>query len=143
MPAWIHDRADHIRRKNPGMPKSESFAIATQQAHAAGKSPKGYGTAKGRKEAKQKYDEPKREYVQTANPSHKTKTADSLALWKGFADELQKIAMTTPANITAMARPKPVKMGHTSMPRDTPPKIPTMDSLSSTKLTTPPPVTAG
>jgi hypothetical protein len=81
--------------------------------------------------------------VQTANPSHKPKTASSLALWKGFADELQKIAMTTPANITAMARPKPVKMGNTSMPRDTPPMSPTKDSLSSTKLTTPPPVTAG
>jgi len=125
------------------MPKSESFAIATQQAHAAGKSPKGYGTVAGRREAKQKYDEPKREYVQTANPSHKPKTASSLVLWKGFADELSKIAMTTPGHITAMARPKPIKMGRTSMPRDTPPPTPMTDALSSTKITPPPPVTAG
>ena len=58
MPAWIHDRADHIRSKNPSMPESEAFAIATQQSHALGKSPKGYGTAKGRAAAKNKYKTP-------------------------------------------------------------------------------------
>jgi hypothetical protein len=58
MPAWIHDRADHIQSKNPSMPKSEAFAIATQQSHALGKSPKGYGTSKGREEAKNKYKTP-------------------------------------------------------------------------------------
>jgi hypothetical protein len=125
------------------MPKSESFAIATQQAHAAGKSPKGYGTSEGRREAKQKYDSPKGAYKKTADPSHKSKTASSLALWKGFADEIQKIAMTTPAHITAMARPKPIKMGATSLPRESPQMTPMKDPLSSTKLTTPPPVTAG
>lgn len=54
--------------RNPSMPKSEAFAIATQQMHAAGKSPKGYGTAEGRSTAKAKYDEPKSHYTQTADP---------------------------------------------------------------------------
>lgn len=40
------------------MPESEAFAIATQQAHATGKSPKGYGTSSGRAEAKGKYRTP-------------------------------------------------------------------------------------
>jgi hypothetical protein len=31
MPKWIHDRAKHIRAKNPDMPESESWAIATNQ----------------------------------------------------------------------------------------------------------------
>ncbi len=66
MPKWIHNRADHIRAKNPSMPESEAFAIATQQAHATGESPKGYGTSKGRHEAKEKYK----------TPSDDKKTAD-------------------------------------------------------------------
>jgi hypothetical protein len=37
MPAWIHNRAEHILAKNPSMPKGEAFAIATQQSHAVGK----------------------------------------------------------------------------------------------------------
>jgi hypothetical protein len=48
MPKWIHDRAEHILAKNPSMPKSEAWAVATQQSHAVGKTPKGYGTAEGR-----------------------------------------------------------------------------------------------
>jgi hypothetical protein len=31
MPQWIHNRAEHIQDKNPGMPESESWAIATNQ----------------------------------------------------------------------------------------------------------------
>lgn len=67
MPEWIHERAKHISAKNPSMPESEAWAIATQQAHATGKSPKGYGTLVGRREAKQKYDTPKDD-KKTANP---------------------------------------------------------------------------
>ena len=52
MPAWMHERADHIQAKNPDMPKSEAFAIATQQMHALGKGPKSYGTAEGKRTAK-------------------------------------------------------------------------------------------
>lgn len=58
MPAWMHDRADHIMAKNPDMPKSEAFAIATQQMHSLGKTPKGYGTAAGKRTAKKKYKTP-------------------------------------------------------------------------------------
>ncbi len=99
MPKWIHDRADHIRADNPGMKKSTSFAIATQQAYATGKAPKkDFGTPEGKREAHQKYDEPKSEYKQTADPSHKSKTSTiHLVSLLGFADELQKIAQTTTA----------------------------------------------
>lgn len=67
MPEWIHERAKHISAKNPSMPESEAWAIATQQSHALGKSPKGYGTAKGKRVAKQKYDTPKDD-KKTDNP---------------------------------------------------------------------------
>lgn len=59
MPQWIHSRAEHILAKNPSMSKSMAFAVATQQAHSLGKSPKGYGTAEGRSEAKAKFNTPK------------------------------------------------------------------------------------
>jgi hypothetical protein len=68
MPAWIHNRAEHLLAKNPSMNKSTAFAIATQQSHATGKTPKGYGTAEGKSEAKAKYDKPKKEYKKTPNP---------------------------------------------------------------------------
>lgn len=58
MPEWIHNREQHIQAKNPSMPEGEAWAIATQQAHATGKSPKGYGTSQGRHEAKEKYTTP-------------------------------------------------------------------------------------
>jgi hypothetical protein len=87
MPAWIHDRARHILAKNPDMPKSQAFGIATQQSHAAGKTPKGYGTAAGKTVAKAKYDRPKKEYKKTSNPGG-LETPKLAA----FADELQKIA---------------------------------------------------
>lgn len=103
MPQWIHDRADHLRKKNPEMSESQSFAIATQQSYAAGKAPKDYGTSKGRSEAKKKYDDPKNTYEKQADPSHKSKTASRLAFWKGFEDELVKIAMAP----IPMVVPKP------------------------------------
>lgn len=130
------------------MPKSMSFAIATQQAHATGHTPKGYGTAQGKRTAKRKYDEPKSEYKQTADPSHKSKTSSlSLAFWKGFTDELQKIAAATglsdvTKSITRksglVATPK-----QTSIPREPTPPAPVKDLLSSAKTIQPPPVTAG
>ncbi len=57
MPAWIHERAKHILAKNKDATKQMAFALATQQAHALGKSPKGYGTEEGREKAKAKYEE--------------------------------------------------------------------------------------
>jgi len=90
MPQWIHDRADRIRAENPTMPESESFAISTQQAHKLGKTPKGYGTAKGKREAMKKYDEPKSEYQKTA-------------MLIGLFDELDKIAKVNPAAMRELA----------------------------------------
>jgi len=69
MPEWVHNRAEHILAKNPDMPKSQAFAIATQQGHALGKTPKSYGTRAGRREAKSKYDTPKDD-KKTANPGN-------------------------------------------------------------------------
>jgi len=68
MPQWIHNRAEHLLARNPSMRKSTAFAIATQQSHSLGKTPKGYGTSEGKREAKAKYDEPKKEYKKAANP---------------------------------------------------------------------------
>lgn len=75
------------------MPESESWAIATQQSHATGHTPKGYGTAEGKHKAKQKYDTPGDD-EQQASP--KTKTAGithpfSSVLVGGFCDELKGI----------------------------------------------------
>jgi hypothetical protein len=69
MPQWIHERAKHILAKNPDMPTSEAFGIATQQSHATGKSPKGFGTVEGRRKAKIKYENPKG-MVKKPNPGH-------------------------------------------------------------------------
>lgn len=76
MPAWIHDRADHLMKKNPEMPKGQAFAIATQQAYATGKAPKTYGTSEGRSDAKAKYDKARKSYTQTADPKSKTSSID-------------------------------------------------------------------
>lgn len=67
MPAWIHDRAKHIMSKNPDMNESTAFAVATQQSHALGKSPKGYGTVKGRATAKKKYKTPEDDQKKAAS----------------------------------------------------------------------------
>lgn len=92
MPAWIHGRAEHILAKNPSMSKGEAFAIATQQSHAVGKSPKGYGTLQGRETAKAKYDTPKDD-KKTANPGGlRSEKMDKSA---GFMDSV-KSALTTP-----------------------------------------------
>ena len=69
MPEWIHNRAEHLLSKNPSMPKHMAFAIATQQSHAIGKSPKGYGTSEGRRTAKSKFTTPKDD-VKKANPGN-------------------------------------------------------------------------
>jgi hypothetical protein len=145
MPQWIHDRAKHLRAKNPDMPESQSWAIATQQAYAAGKAPKSYGTKEGRHEAKQKYDEPKKGYEQKADPSHKSKTSGlRLDVWMGFADELQKIAAAASvADITRSVGKKPSLPKLTSKPvmKEPDPPAATLDHLSSSRTIQPPPVT--
>jgi len=167
MPAWIHDRAKHLQEKNPDMSESQAWAIATQQAYAAGKAPKSYGTEEGRREAKKKYDEPKKEYVQTADPksktasssSHTASTSTNLTMWEAFEDELQKIAANiatpkfeNPGEPTAMTKVKKTVYNQksalsTRRPNYTqvhsePQTAPPVDPLSSSKTAEPPPVTA-
>jgi len=81
MPRWIEDRAKHIQKKNPDMDESAAWAIATQQAHKLGKTPKNYGTAEGKRAAKEKYGKPKSEYRKTAQWLRKWA---ALALPKGL-----------------------------------------------------------
>lgn len=90
MPKWIHDRARHIQDRNPSMPSSEAFAIATQQAHALNKSPKDYGTVEGRLVAADKYRTPQDDAVQ-ADPHRDIATTSTKTAWKdqlpgGLAD---------------------------------------------------------
>lgn len=100
MPKWIHDRAEHILRKNPNMKKSMAFAIATQQAYAAGKAPKRWGTREGRAEAKQKYDEPRSHYKQTANPKLASLVAEPAS--KATVGQItQKIKNVKPKSLNA------------------------------------------
>lgn len=80
MPAWIHDRVERLKERNPSMPESMAWGVATQQAHALGKSPKSYGTAEGRAVAKAKYK----------TPGDDQKTAELEA----FADELAKLSFS-------------------------------------------------
>jgi len=110
MPKWIHDRAAHIRAKNPDMGESTSWAIATQQSHAMGKSPKKYGTTLGKRVAKAKHSTGTKSWVRGADPKKigakmiaKEKkamelsdmpTSYEMAKLGGFSDEFQKIAST-------------------------------------------------
>ena len=87
MPAWIHNRAEHLLAKNPSMDKSKAFAIATQQSHKMGKSPKGYGTKAGKKDARVKYNKPRKEYVRGANPG-KLESAKMAAMRRKLAEDL-------------------------------------------------------
>ena len=100
MPAWIHNRADRILRKNPNMDEGEAFAIATQQAHALGKSPKGYGTSEGRAEARRKY----------RTPQDDQKTASAF-MWNAFFSEVEKLAdiMGKALGTAVKARPLAIK----------------------------------
>jgi len=73
MPAWIHDRARRIERSlkrsgtyGPEKARQVAFATATQQAHKLGKTPKGYGTAEGKRVAKAKLSQPRKAYQKTA-----------------------------------------------------------------------------
>lgn len=98
MPRWIHARAKHLLAKNPDMSKSQAFAIATQQAHASGKTPKKFGTKKGKQEAKAKFDKPKKEYEKRPNPG--SLKSPKLAAMR---DELEKQALHPAALGAALA----------------------------------------
>jgi hypothetical protein len=66
MPAWLEKRKEYLMKKNPDMSESAAYGIATKQMYAAGKAPKGYGTAEGRRAARETYSKPKSEYRKTA-----------------------------------------------------------------------------
>lgn len=76
---WIHDRAHRMMEENPDMPKGMAYAVATQQGHKVGKSPKGFRTSEGVAAAKAKMQGPKSSYQKTA-------------MIEGFFDELEKIS---------------------------------------------------
>jgi hypothetical protein len=70
---WVHDRAKRIMREGDTKDqygkkrgKSVAYAIAVQQAHKLGKSPKKFRTPTGVRVAKRKFDMPKKEYQKTA-----------------------------------------------------------------------------
>lgn len=105
MPAWIHDRAKHIQRKNPEMPESQAFAIATQQAHKLGKTPKGYGTKEGKAEARAKYDKPRSEYRKTAD--RVKKAAAIIAIQKRANVMMGYPSQGAPASPMAVPQAKP------------------------------------
>lgn len=93
MPAWIHSRAEHLLAKNPDMPKGQAFAIATQQSHAVGKSPKSYGTVEGRARAALKYPTPKDD-KKTANPGGLTSSKLAGAVKVALVERLARLALT-------------------------------------------------
>lgn len=138
MPEWIHNRERHIKAHNPSMPESEAFAIATQQAHATGHTPKGYGTSEGKSTAKSKYPKGST-YEQTANPSHKSKSSSAdMAMWVGFRDELAKIAAAAPSTLTS----KP-KLTSRPVVKEPDPPGSVNDQVGSSRTIQPPPVTSG
>ena len=55
---WIHNRAHRIMADGE-TPKGTAYAVATQQAHATGKSPKAFKTPGGVVTARKKYDDPR------------------------------------------------------------------------------------
>ena len=81
---WIHDRAHRIMEESKGTSKSMAYAIATQQAHKVGKSPKGFRTSEGLRTALAKMRGPIKEYKKTA-------------MLRGLFDELEKISQTPAA----------------------------------------------
>lgn len=122
MPEWIHNRAEHLLAKNPSMSKSTAFAIATQQGHATGHTPKGYGTAEGRREAKAKFDTPKND-VQKANPgnldSPKLKSAsvgDALLRVMQTTGILEKLGFANSAYAGQPAQNGPGMKSHSQLP---------------------------
>lgn len=140
MPEWIHNRERHIKAHNPSMPKSEAFAIATQQAHATGHTPSGFGTSEGKSKAKEKYPNPG-EMKQTANPSHKTKSSSlDLIRLMGFRDELGKIIEAAAKPSTLTSQPK---MTSKPVVKEPDPPATVHDQISSSRTIQPPPVTSG
>jgi hypothetical protein len=108
--------------------KQVAYAIATQQAHKLGKTPKkkgGYGTVTGRVTAKKKFDQPKKEYKKTAASKIVRRMSGLLKCRQGRrpvrAETLLKKASQSGADLRIPL------MGGT--------KFPTNDSLSQSRKT--------
>ncbi|MFZ1075394.1 MAG: hypothetical protein WAN50_03415, partial [Minisyncoccia bacterium] len=100
------------------MPKSEAFAIATQQMHATGKTPKGYGTAEGKREAKAKYTTPKDD-KKTPNPAHLESEKMSSAFFEEcLLIEQEKLAFMSAGKYLLDQVGKPKVRAHNAEPPD-------------------------
>lgn len=116
MPKWVHDRADHLRAKNPDMPKSMAFAIATQQGEATGHTPKGFGTAEGLRMAKAKYRSPQND-AQAADPGSKEASIGAVALRVvGPTGILEKLGFANSAYAGQPAQNGPGMKGRSQIP---------------------------
>lgn len=96
---WVHDRAHSIMEKGElgktygkKDAKSVAYAIATQQAHKVGKSPKGFRTPEGVREAKRKHHLPMKEYQKTA----------------GVGSFLKKLIKKPKMSVKSVSSPRPV-----------------------------------
>lgn len=124
---WIHDRAHRImsegkttEKYGPERGKQVAYAIATQQAHKLGKTPKkkgGYGTPTGRQAAKAKYDQSKKVYQKTASGAGQDlrmpvlggtrfPTDDSKSFAKQQLKSSQKVSEVGPTPSPKQLRPK-------------------------------------
>jgi hypothetical protein len=133
MPKWVHDRAEHLLAKNPSMSKSMAFAIATQQGEAGGHTPKGFGTSKGKHEAKAKYSTPKDD-ERRANPGHldspKLAAVGQVALEVLKATGLlAKLGFATSQYAGTPAQNAPGMKGQSQIPAFAPPPIEHKDTF--------------
>lgn len=84
--AWVNQRAEHILKNNPDLQdkgekgRSIAYALAVQQGHRLNKTPKDFRTPAGVREAKDKYDKPRSEYVKTPDPVSKTASSPPPAI---------------------------------------------------------------
>jgi len=72
---WAHDRAKHIRKKNPDLPEGAEYGIAQLQEVAVGKEKDGGGKVKPstKTKAKKKHKKSPKSYEQKAAPKSKSK----------------------------------------------------------------------
>lgn len=124
---WVHDRAHRImsegkttEKYGPERGKQVAYAIATQQAHKLGKTPKkkgGYGTPTGRRVAKAKFDQPRKVYQKTASGAGQDlrmpilggtrfPTDDSKSFAKQQLKSSQKVGEVGPTPSPKQLRPK-------------------------------------